>query len=60
MQYFKKVVGGGAEEVQQLKTELKRRESIIEKLKEKAKKLMEEKDFVNKSYEELEKKYTQL
>jgi hypothetical protein len=60
MQYFKKVVGGGTEDVEQLKADLKKRGDMIEKLKDKAKKLMEEKDFVNKSYEELEKKYMQL
>lgn len=59
MNYFKNIVGGNAPgaNVDDLKNELKKREGFIDKLKDKVKKLTEEKDFVNKSYEELEKKH---
>lgn len=54
MNYLKNMVGGAnnaGSNYEELKAEVKKRDEMIERLKLKSKKLMEEKDFVNKSYE---------
>jgi molybdopterin converting factor small subunit len=57
MNYFKNMVGANVDE---LKNELKKKEEAYAKLRERAKKLIEEKEFMGKAYEELEKKYQGL
>lgn len=49
MQYLKTMVG--APNVDDLKNEIKKKDETLAKLREKAKKILEEKDFVSKAYE---------
>jgi len=47
--FFKNIVA--SPNIDELKTDLKKKETLIDKLKEKLKKVQEEKEFVTKSYE---------
>lgn len=60
MNYFNKIVGGmtaPAPNQEDIKVELEKRKKQVVTLTEKLKKANEEKEFMGKSYEELEKKY---